>query len=367
MRLSSTRRWARGRAVGSRVALVRGDARRAGSGALSALFDCGREAARLGCQPAPSTIATVGVTDRCYVSRRRGQHVGVLFGVILVALVAGCASEQAVDTAQPSRDSTPQAVTPSQESAGAETSQAATPTVPVSVQLQEAYQLLDHAVNLLTVVAPLPAEAQLGNRFEWCSDVATLWGAYATAQEALESVRAALRHAEDVHDTATDDLDRAEALQAVQDAREVLELAEWAYGGARRSLHDDLASAYSQPRSGHSRGVAYVRAWSAFVSHADPRTLTAIADHDAALAEYDAALAEYGVIGQDAEAVYEADLANARARREEALNAAVEALNAAVEALDAAVAQPLSGSLAYDAYRDSFRESCQPAGAASNS
>ena len=291
----------------------------------------------------------MGLTDSCYVARRWGQRVGV----ILVALAAGCASEQAVEIAQPSLDSTPQVVTLSQEPTGVEGSQAATPTVPVSVQLQEAYGLLDHAVSLLTVVTPLPAQAQLGDRFEWCSDVATLWGAYATAQEALESVRAALRHAEDVHGAATDDLDRAEALQAVQDAREVLELAEWAYGGARQSLHDDLAYAHatrgdSQSGSGHSRGVAYARAWSAFASHADPSTVEALADYDEALAEYEA-------IGQDPELAYEADITNAQARRGEVLNAAAEALETAFD-------NSLSGSPADAAYRDSLRESCEPPG-----
>ena len=150
----------------------------------------------------------------------------------------------------------------------------------------------------------------------------------------------------DLWDAATDDLDRAEAQQAIQDAREVLEMTEWAHTGGREALREDLALANPTLREApqHSREVAYVRAWSAFMSAADPDTVAAVEDYGSAL----------GATGDASELVYEADIANELAIWQ-------EAISAAEDALDAALGRVVSGSVAYDAFRDSLRESCQGA------
>ena len=212
--------------------------------------------------------------------------------------------------------------------------------------VQETYRLLDHAVSLLTVESPYPEQVLLGDRFEWCSYVETLWAADAVAYEAHQAALTALGHAEDAYNAATDDLDRAEAQQAIQDAREVLEMTEWAHTGGREALREDLALANPTLREApqHSREVAYARAWSAFMSAADPDTVAAVEDYGGA----------FGATEDASELVYEADIANEWAIWQ-------EAISAAEDALDAALSRAVSGSVAYDAFRDSLRESCQPA------
>ena len=221
-----------------------------------------------------------------------------------------------------------------------------TTTLSVNLRVQETYRLLDDAVRLLTVESPYPEHVLLGDRFEWCSYVETLWAADAVAYEAHQSALTALGRAEDAYNAATDDLDRAEAQQAIQDAREVLEMTEWAHTGGREALREDLALANPTLREApqHSREVAYVRAWSAFMSAADPDTVTAVEDYGSAL----------GATGDASELVYEADIANELAIWQ-------EAISAAEDALDAALGRVVSGSVAYDAFRDSLRESCQGA------
>ena len=236
-----------------------------------------------------------------------------------------------------------------------------TTTLSVSLELQETYRLLDDAVRLLTVESPYPEHVLLGDRFEWCSYVETLWAADAVAYEAHQSALTALGRAEDAYNAAVDDLDRAEAHRATQDAREVLEMTEWAHTGGREALREDLTLANPTLREAlredlvpanptlreapqHSREVAYVRAWSAFMSAADPDTVAAVEDYGSA----------FGVAGDASELVYEADIANELAIWQ-------EAISAADDALDAALSRAVSGSVAYDAFRDSLRESCQPA------
>ena len=214
-----------------------------------------------------------------------------------------------------------------------------TTTLSVRLGLQDTYRLLDHAVSLLTVESPYPEHVLLGDRFEWCADVETLWAADAIASEAHQATLTALVNAEEAYNAAVDNLDRAEAQQAIRDAREVLELTEWAHTGGRKALREDLVLAH-EIHSGNEQnpeGVAYSRAWSAFVSAADPDTMAAIDDYDRA----------FGPTGDAAELVYEADIARAQA--------------VLGDALDAALGRVISGSAAHDAFRDSLRESCQPA------
>ena len=108
----------------------------------------------------------------------------------------------------------------------------------------------------------------LGNRFGWCSDVEDVWATNEAALASLLTVEANYEEALDAYETTTDELDRAEAWQALEDLgrsyNEQLDEAHDALTEAVRQLHDARRA-----RGGQPEDIAYVRAWEALVA-ADP-------------------------------------------------------------------------------------------------
>ena len=108
----------------------------------------------------------------------------------------------------------------------------------------------------------------LGNRFGWCSDVEDVWATLEATLATLLTVEANYETAIADYEASTDELDRAEARQALDDlgrsynelrdeAQEALDEAVWQLYDARRA------------QGGQPEGIAYRRAWEALLA-ADP-------------------------------------------------------------------------------------------------
>ena len=108
----------------------------------------------------------------------------------------------------------------------------------------------------------------LGNRFGWCSDVEDVWATNEAALATLLTVEANYEEALDAYETTTDELDRAEAWQALEDLgrsyNEQLDEAHEALTEAVWQLHDARRAQGGQPE-----GIAYRRAWEVLLT-ADP-------------------------------------------------------------------------------------------------
>lgn len=108
----------------------------------------------------------------------------------------------------------------------------------------------------------------LGDRFGWCSDVQSVWAAYESTFATLLTVEANYEAAIAAYEASTDELDRAEARQALDDLGrgydERLDEAQEALTEAVWQLHDARRAQGGQPE-----GIAYRRAWEALLS-ADP-------------------------------------------------------------------------------------------------
>ena len=65
---------------------------------------------------------------------------------------------------------------------------------------------------------------RLGDRFGWCADIQRTWDWLAEIQGQVDAVEAARLDAQAALEAATDDLDRAEALQALESAERELHI-----------------------------------------------------------------------------------------------------------------------------------------------
>ena len=108
---------------------------------------------------------------------------------------------------------------------------------------------------------------RLGSRFTWCAEIRDVWDAHTAAFAREAEAANVLAAAVDAQDTATDELDKAEAANVLEGARE-------SYRNARASA-DAHANAAIEPllRSVAREGdepedIAYRRAWEAFASEA---------------------------------------------------------------------------------------------------
>ena len=118
-----------------------------------------------------------------------------------------------------------------------------------------------------------PVLARLGDRFEWCGWAQGAWDGFAAAAAATDAAVAAVAEAEIVLAEAVDELDRAEAERSLEESREVERdargrSADVAYSAVEPLL--EAATGHSRRQQDETRGIAYERAWDAFVSHAAP-------------------------------------------------------------------------------------------------
>jgi len=192
-------------------------------------------------------------------------------------LAEGASPVTAVSDGDDSQAGTPEAsATPDSEQQ--EDSEAA-PTSPVEPEA---------SAEPDTVVEYVPI--QLGDRFGWCAEVQATWDDYDRSLAKMLAAGTALQEAEDAYNSATDELDRAEALIELEKAQRIFPEAVEAHDSGRHRAANGVAWTYQLHKGGstHPQGVASTRAWTAFVDHADEPTLAAIDGHEDALAALDA-------------------------------------------------------------------------------
>ncbi len=92
------------------------------------------------------------------------------------------------------------------------------------------------ATTTTTTTTTVPEPERLGDRFEWCGRVQIRWDRFDFASETLDVAAAELQTAEDVLAAATDELDIAEAKEAVEVAQQVHRDAEKEHDERRKNL-----------------------------------------------------------------------------------------------------------------------------------
>ena len=111
-------------------------------------------------------------------------------------------------------------------------------------------------------------QIRLNNRFVWCAEVQSVWDAHDQARFALDVAEARYEEWLATYSAADDELDRAEARDALNDAERTLDESRRGYQrtltDANRQLHYARSADRDSPRD-----IAFRRAWSALLS-ADP-------------------------------------------------------------------------------------------------
>ena len=124
------------------------------------------------------------------------------------------------------------------------------------------------------------APVRLGERFAWCARVQALWDAQDQARAETEAAAAAHEAAVRVYEAATDDLDRAEASEAVDDAYTDYVFSTRDYGRVRWHAAGLISSDEPELLGGgledSTLQVAIERAREAFRTGAAPHTLAAL-------------------------------------------------------------------------------------------
>ena len=119
-----------------------------------------------------------------------------------------------------------------------------------------------------TVAEFEPVQVRLGDRFEWCAQVQAAWDDHTVASAAEAAAAGAVSAAVAARTAATDELDRAEADDALKDAQETYRDARAnADAHANTAIEPLLQSANANEGDG-TRDIANRRAWDAFVSEA---------------------------------------------------------------------------------------------------
>ena len=243
-----------------------------------------------------------------------------ILAFVLVAAACGGDDQldEAADTSQASTTEAEQETTaPDAEgAAGQQPSEEPAPT-PNTDRQQEA----DTALQPDPTVESEPVAVELGSRFIWCSQVQATWERHDAALAALTAARSAM-------ETAADELSRAEAREALEDAED-----KYGRQSAPVFYDDNLPYLLNQvrrrasDRGDDTQSIAFALAWEALAA-ADPDTANAI---DAA---------------RQAIAIWR-DIQGS------------ESWQAALDATHAALAELVEGSTAYTAFKESFEESCQ--------
>ena len=131
------------------------------------------------------------------------------------------------------------------------------------------------------VAAPaVAAPVQLGERFGWCAKVQALWDAQDQARTETEAAAAVHEAAVRAHEAATDDLDRAEAGEAVYDAYAEYVFSTRDYGQVRwhaaALIFSDEPTLLGGGLEDSTPQVAIERAREAYRANAAPHTLAAL-------------------------------------------------------------------------------------------
>lgn len=131
--------------------------------------------------------------------------------------------------------------------------------------------------------APAPAVAapvQLGERFAWCANMQALWDAQDQARAETETAAAAHEAAVGVLEAATDDLDRAEAGEGVDDAYANYVFSTRDYGRVRwhaaALIFSDESTLLGGGLDDSTLQVAIERAREAYRANAAPHTLAVL-------------------------------------------------------------------------------------------
>ncbi len=215
-------------------------------------------------------------------------------GIALALVAAACGGGEDGDPADAAGGADPAAA-----ASDADASEDTSPEVPVMTEPDEQEDSPSGAATASPVEPEAPAEPdtvveyvpiQLGSRFGWCAEVQATWDDYDRSLEKMLAAETALQEAEDAYGSATDELDRAEALIELEKAQRIFPEAVEAHDSGRHRAANGVAWTYQLQSGGstHPQGVAYKRAWSAFVDHADEPTLAAIDGYEEALAALDA-------------------------------------------------------------------------------
>lgn len=209
----------------------------------------------------PGCVVLSGVR---FAGRMRRAHLVVV--MLVVGLVAGsCGSDNASDDSSTGSAADTTAETSAVPAAGSEDSPE--PDAP------------SEAAQPDSVAEPV----RLGSRFGWCAEIQDVWDAHTAAFAQEADAARMLAAAVDAHDSATDELDRAEAANVLEGAREAYRvarasadaLAAVAIGPLLRSAAVDRAEGGDE-----ALDVAYRRAWEAFVSEASPAEVALMQNGD---------------------------------------------------------------------------------------
>ena len=120
-----------------------------------------------------------------------------------------------------------------------------------------------------STVPTAPSERiQLGTRFQWCAEIQAVWNRHDSTLADLVMAETRHQRAGEALGEATDELDRAEATEALSSAWAAVEQAQSAYRDPMEAAHSQLYRA-TNPHLMDSERVALERAVSA-VSEADP-------------------------------------------------------------------------------------------------
>ena len=227
-------------------------------------------------------------------------------------------------------------------------------------------------------------QVRLGNRFDWCADVQRVWDERDEAAVALAAARAEFDEALRAQDSATDELDKAEALDAYFDADDQLRVVGSDHTRAAEAAIEQLHRARGSVTTG-TEGVALERAWEALIA-ADPAVAAAsdAVPADEPLPEHpDTALRgledevrhELGVPLMIHEELNPEESDQEREERLAKEQEAQEAHEAVEKELERRIAEierewneyrnlasllweTVAGSPGYTAFKESFRESC---------
>ena len=116
---------------------------------------------------------------------------------------------------------------------------------------------------------PQPVQVRLGDRFGWCAERQRTWDRLAVIRVQADAVEAARLDAQAALEAATDDLDRAEALQALESAEESY----LDFVPAFRDVMDEVTRLLEpdwRSNSGETEAIAVERAREAFYAAAAP-------------------------------------------------------------------------------------------------
>ena len=164
------------------------------------------------------------------------QNRFILATLVFVLVAAACGGGDDSDLADGAADERPETFTTS--GAGQEGSPEVSSEADATTDGEEMDSAApDTASEAAPLDSPSGTEPQdssqpvvrLGNRFEWCADVQTVWDAYDEALATFQVSEAALQEAQAAFDAATDELDRAEVSG-------VLDIAAASHTGAQDAL-----------------------------------------------------------------------------------------------------------------------------------